>query len=109
LLSPGDAHAGGSARYADHLHTRGFATLSSTARKRRGMGYPPVLRRATETKGLGASIYHRCGVPLGGPSGLILGDNIYYGHGLTELLSPDYSWRRGFLGGERRLSRPAHV
>src|SRR6266581_143230 len=23
--------------------------------------------------------------------------------------SADYSWRRGFLGGERRLSRPAHV
>ena len=23
--------------------------------------------------------------------------------------SADYSWRRGFLGGERRLNRPAHV
>ena len=23
--------------------------------------------------------------------------------------SADYSWRRGFLGGERRLTRPAHV
>ena len=29
------------------------------------------------------------------------------GKGLSY--SADYSWRRGFLGGERRLNRPAHV
>jgi putative transposase len=28
---------------------------------------------------------------------------------MERLPSADYSWRRGFLGGERRLSRPAHV
>ena len=28
---------------------------------------------------------------------------------LNAVPSADYSWRRGFLGGERRLTRPAHV
>jgi hypothetical protein len=46
------------------------------------------------------------------------GTGIYFLAGCPELQelssiqiqsSADYSWRRGFLGGERRLNRPAHV
>ena len=36
----------------------------------------------------------------------------YCSDGMSDLAFPfsaDYSWRRGFLGGERRLTRPAHV
>ena len=30
-------------------------------------------------------------------------------HANCKLSSADYSWRRGFFGGERGLKRPAHV
>jgi glucose-1-phosphate thymidylyltransferase len=44
------------------------------------------LCRSAQARRAGAGVPHRCRISLAAASALVLGDNIFYGHGLPELL-----------------------
>ena len=51
------------------------------------MGYPAFLYNSAKSRGISSSIYLAEDFLDGDPSALILGDNIFFGHGLVEVLA----------------------
>ncbi len=63
------------------------------------LGHLDQLRRAAEARGPGAGVHHRRRLHRpASPSALILGDNIFYGHGLQQLVASGRAARRGRHG-----------
>ena len=65
------------------------------AGRRRAVGHASVLCRAAEARRAGAGLHDRRAISSAGDaSALILGDNIFFGHGLPELLASAACARR---------------
>ena len=66
---------------------RDLPLFQRAARRRRAMGHAASLRRAAAPRGPGAGLHHRRGFRRAASrSALVLGDNLFYGHGLSEML-----------------------
>ena len=76
--------ARGHPRHPAHLHARRPAALSAPARRRPAVGHRAQLCGAAAPGGPGAGLPHRAGFIGQERVALVLGDNIFYGHGLPE-------------------------
>ena len=81
--------------HPDHLHAARHAALPRAARRRRAVGPAARLRRAAAARGPGAGVHHRREFVGSDRVALVLGDNIFYGHGFRSSCSARRSGRAG--------------
>ena len=77
--------------------------VPAAARRRIAVGHEHLLCRAARAEGLAQAFIIGADFVAGGPSCLVLGDNIFFGHGLSDVLAARAAADRGRDG--LRLSR----
>ena len=107
LLPAVDAHDGRHPRHPHHLHPPRPAPLRAPpGRRRAGWGSRISYAAQPRPEGLAQAFIIGADFVAGGPACLILGDNIFYGHGFVESLRTAAATNRGATIFGYYVSRP---